>query len=271
MVVASVPSLPFDDRGLAYGDGLFETVLVRDGNAVLWEQHLNRLMLGCEVLDIPAPSRDQLDAILSRLGGGLQVLKLIYTRGSGGRGYAPPAEAAPRLYWQATPFSPQQMRWKQGVRIRLCHMSLARQPRLAGIKHMARLENVLARSEWRDPDIAEGLVTDGHARVVEATAMNLFWSSSSQSMPCTPSLEHCGVLGTLRQVMLDAGELMIGELGVEELSGCEALWVGNSVQGLWPVARLDDAEGRILGEWPITATHRHLQRLAHDHLGYPAI
>src|SRR5690606_17825197 len=134
--VASVPSLPFDDRGLAYGDGLFETVLVRDGNAVLWEQHLKRLMLGCEVLDIPAPSRDQLDAILSRLGDGLQVLKLIYTRGSGGRGYAPPAEATPCLYWQATPFSPQQARWQQGVRIRLCHMSLARQPRLAGIKHM---------------------------------------------------------------------------------------------------------------------------------------
>lgn len=263
--------LPLDDRGLAYGDGLFETVLVRDGCPLLWEYHLERLRRGCRVLGMPPPAESELQGLPAAVGAGLKVLKLIYTRGSGGRGYAPPARPLPRLVWQSGDFSPDTQRWQE-VRIRLCRTGLARQPLLAGIKHMARLENVLARGEWHEPEVAEGLLTDSEGLVIEATSMNLFWApQASHRLPVfTPPLDQCGVAGTLRQALLDLAVVEERPLSVDQLADCAALWVGNSVQGLWPVSRLDDADGRKLADWAMGHLHRDLQHQAHLALGYPA-
>ncbi|MGQ7246998.1 aminodeoxychorismate lyase [Halomonas sp. V046] len=262
--------LPFDDRGLAYGDGLFETVLIRDGRPVLWPEHLARLEWGCRVLGMPPPPRGELEGIFSHLAPGLLVLKIVYTRGSGGRGYALPDDTVPRLRWRAFPFAPQPQRWREGVRVRLCEMTLSRQPRLAGIKHLARLENVLARAEWSDPEVAEGLVGDGEGRIVEATSMNLFWCDADGA-PMTPGLEACGVAGTLRQSLIDGAQVAVGTLPRARLGHCRALWVGNSVQGVWPVRRLEDETGALLGDWSIGEVHRALQRQAHARLGYPEV
>src|SRR5699024_9614953 len=113
--------VPFDDRGLAYGDGLFETVLVRDGKALLWSEHLARLERGCAALALPPPPRSALNDLPARCGAGLAVLKLMVTRGSGGRGYAAPSASSPRLRWDARPFAPASERWK-GVRVRHCRL-----------------------------------------------------------------------------------------------------------------------------------------------------
>ncbi|MDN3555674.1 aminodeoxychorismate lyase [Halomonas maura] len=258
--------VPLDDRGLAYGDGLFETVLVRDGVPLLWEQHLARLARGGVALGIALPARATLDALPARAGKGLRVLKLVLTRGSGGRGYQPPEAPTPRLRWQAAPFSPSPSRW-QGVRVRHCALSLAIQPRLAGLKHLNRLENVLARAEWTDPGIAEGLLSDAEGRVVEATCMNLFWWREGRWE--TPRLERCGVAGTLREALL--ARLAIREVDArpEVLASSEAVCLANSVQGVWPLTRLEDAEGRPLARWSPGVRHRALQAEAHGLLGYP--
>lgn len=266
---AAISDWPLEDRGVAYGDGLFETVLVRNGVPQLWEQHLARLARGCRVLGLPMPAREALEAPLGEAGEGLSVLKLILTRGSGGRGYAPPATPEPRLRWRLAPFAPDAERWREGVRVRHCRLRLGTQPLLAGLKHLNRLENVLARAEWTDADTAEGLLSDGEGRLVEATCMNLFWQRDGVLE--TPRLDRCGVSGTLRAALLERTPIREVDAAPETLERVEALWLGNSLQGLWPVARLDDAEGNLLRHWRVGPRHRPLQALAHEALGYPAI
>lgn len=261
-------AVPFDDRGLAYGDGLFETVLVRDGVPLLWQQHLARLAEGCARLGFACPERASLDALPSEAGRGLHVLKLVVTRGSGGRGYLPPAEPRPRLRWRVAPFTPHAAHWHAGVRVRLCRLRLGIQPQLAGLKHLNRLENVLARQEWDDADIAEGVLCDSAGRLVEATCMNLFWQRDGRWE--TPRLDGCGVAGTLRAALLAEQPIVEVEMDADELARVEALWLGNSVQGIWPVNRLDDVDGNVLACWPMAAIHRSLQAAGHGLLGYPA-
>lgn len=260
-------SWPLDDRGVAYGDGLFETVLLRDAEPQLWDAHLARLAKGCEVLAIPLPARDALERPLAAAGQGLQILKLTLTRGSGGRGYQPPGTPEPRLRWRLSPFAPISEHWTSGVRIRHCALRLGIQPALAGLKHLNRLENVLARAEWSAPDVAEGVLCDAEGRLVEATCMNLFWRRHGRLE--TPRLDRCGVAGTLREALRQRVTLHEVDSGPEMLEDAEAVWLGNSVQGLWPVARLDDAQGRELMRWEIGPRHRPLQAEAHALLGYP--
>jgi 4-amino-4-deoxychorismate lyase len=260
------PSWPLGDRGVAYGDGLFETVLLRDGAPCLWEAHLARLWRGCRVLAIPAPTRERLERPLAEAGPGLAVLKLMLTRGSGGRGYRPPVRPEPCLRWQLGPFTPDEAPGLQGVRVRHCRLRLGIQPALAGLKHLNRLENVLARAEWDDEAVAEGILCDAEGRLVEATAMNLFWRRAGRLE--TPRLDRCGVAGTLRQALLDRLAIAEVEAPPASLETAEAVWLGNSVQGLWPVARLDDPEGRPLARWAIADDHRALQAEAHALLGH---
>ncbi len=260
-------SVPLDDRGLAYGDGLFETVLVRDGQALLWDEHVARLARGCRALALPPPDMARLARLPARAGMGLKVLKIILTRGSGGRGYLPPDPSRPRLRWQVADFAPQPDRWRDGVRVRHCRLQLGRQPALAGIKHLNRLENVLARREWRDAEVAEGLLCDSAGQLVEATTMNLVWRRDGRLE--TPCLARCGVAGTLRDALMARQAIAQVSCGPEVLAEAEALWLLNSVQGVWPVARLDDAEGVELRRWCIDDAHRSLQAMAHELLGYP--
>ncbi|XQU07517.1 aminodeoxychorismate lyase [Halomonas sp. LY9] len=262
-----MPQVPFDDRGLAYGDGIFETVLLRDGQPVLWDYHRARLEQGCQRLNIPLPSAQQLvQTWQSPPTSALEVLKLILTRGSGGRGYALPEHVEPRLISRRMPFAANAERWQRGVCVRLCHLRLGHQPLLAGIKHLNRLENVLARQEWQDSRIAEGLLADSSGKMVEATSMNLFWSSNG--VLWTPSVDHCGVAGTLRAALLAQGVIREGTLSIDDLPRSERLWVGNSVQGVWPVSELLDAHDNVLATWPMHNAPDPLQGEAHRLLGY---
>ncbi len=259
-------ALPFDDRGLAYGDGLFETVLVRDGQPLLWEHHMARLRQGVERLSLPLPDFEAFDRLPAQCGPGLRVLKLMVTRGSGGRGYRPPGSAELRWRWTASAFQPASRRWFEGVDVRCCELRLGIQPRLAGIKHLARLENVLARQEWQDDAIAEGLLCDSEGHLVEATAMNLIWYRQGKFE--TPLLDRCGVKGTLLSAVNDDVELHWVRAGLDSLYQADAVWLLNSVQGVWPIRRLDDAAGKCLKRWP-PAFDSPLQQMAHGRLGYP--
>ncbi|WP_189515374.1 aminodeoxychorismate lyase [Kushneria pakistanensis] len=270
-MVESDPTIALTDRGLAYGDGLFETVLLRDGVARLWDEHCERLSQGAQRLGFEAPSRAWLDALPGKAPAGEHVLKITLTRGSGGRGYRPPLPAEPRCYWQFIPFTPMPERWVQGITVRLCRLRLACQPVLAGIKHLNRLENVLARQEWQDDTIAEGILLNDRDQLIEATAMNLAWHD--QGRWWTPALTECGVEGTLRRALIERGHLSVADHApLSRLLNSQSACLFNSVQGLWPIVMCHDADGHDTpGQWRIDEAVRCLQREAHTLLGHPPV
>ena len=235
-----------NDRGLAYGDGVFETMRIHAGQPVWWREHWQRMLRGASVLGLPVPDEaaiisQSLDLIAGRSQG---VLKIILTRGAGGRGYAPPepAQATVVLSWHPLPASEP----TEGLNLRWCTMRLSAQPALAGIKHLNRLENVLARAEWNDPAIHEGLLKDAEGRVVGATASNIFVRLEGHWQ--TPRLDRCGIAGVARDWLLRSLPGAIEtDLPADLIGSAEALLLCNSVRGLRQVRQL---EGR---RWPTDA------------------
>ncbi len=248
--------LPLDDRGLAYGDGLFETILVHAGRAVWWPEHLQRLHGGAGRLGIIPPANALWDADLTRLLGsspqtGQLIVKLILTRGGGARGYGLAAGQAPRRIALRLPAPRLDSRWRsEGIRVRWCETRLAMQPRLAGIKHLNRLEQVLARADWDDEDVMEGLLRDTHGEVICATAANLFAVIGGRLL--TPSLQHSGVAGTCRAHLLKECQALIASISPAQLLAAEELFVCSSVRGILPVAALGDHR------WPVGPLTRQL-------------
>lgn len=229
------------DRGLAYGDGLFESVRLVGTVAPLWSRHMQRLAEGCTRLQIPAPDPAQLwrEALEVSRGMAESVLRITVTRGPGERGYGLPSSPQPtRVVAAFVPPPVAAEVYAQGVRMRVCSIRLAEQPLLAGIKHLNRLEQVLARAEWNDPAIAEGLLLDSHGRVISATMANLFAVVDGELL--TPSLERCGVAGVARAEVLAAyPQARVGELTLPALLGASEVFLSSSVRGILPVHSLD--------------------------------
>lgn len=232
------------DRAVHYGDGLFETITIVDGKPRHWELHMQRLRRGCAQLQIPAPESIMLLDDVTRLSADYPraIIKLIVTRGTGGRGYRPDALAQPtrivsRHDWPEYPAR----YYDQGVITRLCDLRLARQPRLAGIKHLNRLEQVLARAEWSAPEVFEGILLDHDGLVIEGTMSNLLLWHNGELI--TPLLDQCGVRGVMRQVVLqhaDASGCTVREQPVELdlLASVDEVWLCNSVFGIIPVCEI---------------------------------
>lgn len=245
-----------DDRGLLYGDGLFETILFVNGKAALWKRHMTRLTDGCKRLAFPAPEARVLVCEATAVCSGLSraVVRITLTRGSGPRGYSPPASSRLSRIVSAHPVPeiPPDC-YHRGVRVRCCDLRLSEQPRLAGIKHLNRLENVLARAEWSDPDIAEGLLCDGHGRMIGATAANLFAIVDGRLI--TPMVERCGVAGVARaQVLAWRKDCEQRDLEMAELLRADEVFLTNAVRGIVPVNALDDRH------WPTGPVSRELQQ-----------
>ncbi len=234
------------DRALHYGDGLFETIAVIDGQPRLWSKHMVRLQQGCERLGLPLPDSEQLYAEAHTLCAdqARAVLKIIYSRGSGGRGYRAPEKVTSQRLLFRYPW-PDTVDTRQGIRLRLCDTPLACNPALAGIKHLNRLEQVLARAEWDDTAIYEGLMCDLDGRVKEGTMSNLFWVKDAQLY--TPDMGRCGVAGVMRsQVMTLAAEMGLcietAESSPEELKQMDELFITNALIGILPVAHFDGVD-----------------------------
>ena len=237
-----VDGLTADDRGLNYGDGIFETILVHAGAPVWWHEHWQRLRVGADRLGVAVPDeaviRREADALIA--GQARAVLKLVLTRGRGGRGYAPSPDALPTTVLSVHVAPP---RITGPVEVRWCALPLAIQPALAGIKHLNRLEQVLARAEWQDRAIFEGLMRDTAGRVVCATAANLF--VLIDGVWRTPSLDHCGVAGIARGWLLaNVPDVEVTVLGPETVESAQAVFLCNAVRGILPVGRLGAREWR---------------------------
>lgn len=236
--------IPVTDRGLQYGDGLFETLAFREGKLEFLEAHLDRLQRGCERLRFPPVDIDKLQLELATLCAQTaedSVIKIIITRGSGGRGYKAPTTAEPVRIISSHPMPDYPVACQSGVQVRICQQRLGINPGLAGIKHLNRLDQVLARSEWDEDNIREGLMLDCHERLIEGTMSNLFLVSQGQLL--TPSLSDSGIAGIMRQqVMQIAGSLSIPlaetTLSIDDLYQAEEVFLTNSIINIWPVAAL---------------------------------
>jgi 4-amino-4-deoxychorismate lyase len=252
------------DRGLLYGDGLFETVRVVGGVAPLWPHHMARLAEGCARLGLPAPDPRLLATELQAVASGMEaaVVRITVTRGEGARGYAPPAIQQPTRIVAAFPMPPLDARAaSEGIRVRVCALRLAEQPRLAGLKHLNRLEQVLARAEWNDPAIAEGLLLDGAGRVICATMTNVF--AVIDGALVTPALERCGVAGVARaEVLATQVRAQVRDLRLDELLDASEVFLTSSVRGILPVQAVGD---KVFAPGPVT---RALQQHWRD-LGFP--
>jgi 4-amino-4-deoxychorismate lyase len=230
------------DRGFAYGDGVFRTFPLRRGKPVLWQRQYAKLAHDCRALKIDCPAAALLERDLSLLDTPDCIVKIIVTRGDSARGYAPPPAAAPARVIISSPLPQRPVGYSsQGVGVHLCRTRVAVQPALAGIKHLNRLENVLARAEWSDPDIAEGLLCDIDDNVIGGTMSNLFISRKGGLI--TPDLARCGVAGVMRDLVMELAHthgipLQVAAISLDDLFDAEEVFVVNSVIGLWPVVAL---------------------------------
>lgn len=239
---------PFD-RGFAYGDGVFRTLRVVAGKPLNWLHHYSKLAADCDALGISCPDADLLsEESIQLLAGHDGVLKIIITRGEGERGYAisTSATATRVLVRTNLPVYPQ-VNYDEGVKLHLCELRLSHQPKLAGVKHLNRLENVLARSEWNDSAIADGLLLDWAGNVIECTMSNIFARFGEKLV--TPDLSQCGVAGVTRQRIIELTtelgmSVSVERISLEKLMQADELLICNSLFGVW--------QARSIGErhWP---------------------
>lgn len=238
------------NRGFAYGDGVFRTMRLLQGELQDWPLHYQTLVADCSKLHIVCPSAELLMQELKHLMTALDdtarmasVIKIMITRGEGARGYAPSAISEPSrvLIQSPMPSYPADI-YRDGIALYTCQTRLAHQPLLAGIKHMNRLENVLARAELKDPRFFDGLMLDYDHQVIEAVSGNLFIRKGDAVM--TPSLTQCGVAGVMRQKLLDwyythARVVNVTALTLEDVLSADDVVVCNSIYGVLQVQQID--------------------------------
>jgi 4-amino-4-deoxychorismate lyase len=244
------------DRGLHYGDGLFETIVCVKGRARFLSLHMARLSQGCERLRInlgdAAPLRAEIAATAASAGEAL--VKVIVTRGDAvARGYGfAGTEVATRLVFRY-PLPPENLdASRDGIRAAVAKLRYGENPQLAGMKHLNRLEQVLARSEVPAEEAAELLVFSSSETLVSGTMSNVFLVRQGRLL--TPKLDRCGVAGVMRRVILREASAMgidaeESVLGAADLAGADELFISNARVGLWPIRTLD---GRELGVGPVT-------------------
>jgi 4-amino-4-deoxychorismate lyase len=233
-----------DDRGLQYGDGLFETALLIDGGVRFLDDHLQRLFRGCERLGIQLPDRQTLLDEITQVSAAANrgVLKIIVTRAADGRGYRPPAAATATRIVALHAFKETT---QHSLKLRWCETRLGRNTRLAGIKHLNRLEQVLAQSEWPEGEFDEGLMMDTEGELVCATAGNVF--AVRDGALITPDLRFCGVQGVMRAQVIGAASklgIAVGEepLWPQDLAAASEIFITNAVRGIRSATSLDSLQ-----------------------------
>ncbi len=240
--IAAGAAMFFAERGLHYGDGLFETIALVNGRPLFWEAHLRRLAQGASILGIPMPAAGDWEADLSCLQALSEplshgVLKLMLTRGPGW-GYAPPAMPTPRRYAVILPWPDRPgANWRPGIRTAICPTPLATGAPYLTVKSLNRLNQIQARREL-SPEYPEGILLDGKGVLREGIMSNLFWVEGGRL--CTPRLDDGGIAGVQRAAIMDQGrswglEVREEQRGPEALETADELFFCNSLMGIWPV------------------------------------
>ena len=260
------------DRGLQFGEGVFETIACISGRPRFLPLHLERLEFGCERLGIQPPASDEISDEILGLVSGVEraIVKLLVTGGEAvARGYARSgSERATRITVRYPWPHEDPAQLHDGVMTRTLSMRLGENPRLAGLKHCNRLEQVLARAELAsDPHLAEGLLFSSSGNLISGTMTNVFLVR--EAVLLTPRIDLCGVAGVMRRVVLrEARRVGIPtrecELRAENLQAADEVFLTNARIGIWPVRTVDD---RNLTPGPVT---QHLQTVLQPLLFEPA-
>jgi 4-amino-4-deoxychorismate lyase len=233
-----------DDRGLAYGDGLFSTIKVERGIVQLWDYHLQRLQLGAKKLFFPEVDWLLLSSELDYLAKSVReqpfaVIKVILTRGSGGRGYSIQGCSSPQRILSVHPYPVFYQQWQRnGLKVIQCRQKLAINTQLAGLKTLNRLEQILIKHELEAQHALEGIVCDNDGYVIEACSANIFIKLKNQWV--TPKLDGCGVSGVKRQQIMElsakAGQPITAmKITKNDLLNAQAVCLTNALMGIIPV------------------------------------
>lgn len=245
------------DRGLTYGDGLFETIAIRAGEARFLALHLDRLLEGCGRLRIPVPARASLGVDLAAAAHAIRhgVLKVIVTRGPGPRGYGLPIQPVTTIAWGTAESAPE---LSLPIEVCWCATMAATNPATAGLKSLGRLDQVLARAEWTRPEVGEGLMTSTEGQLIGGTASNVFLVAGDQML--TPAVYRAGIAGVMRRVVLETAKkagigVVEGHLAPSEVRSAAEVFVTNALTGIRPVRQLGSQT------WPTGPITRNLQQL----------
>ena len=241
-----------NDRAVQYGDGLFETIAIIKGQPLLWDLHLKRLAKGAQKLNIPFPEENKFLEDFQQLNPPTNknsVVKIILTRGQGGRGYRSPENSISTRILSLSPYPDYPQIWqKEGVHCELSPIRLGLNPFFAGIKHLNRLEQVMARSQWQDPAIAEKILCDLGGRVIEGTQSNLFIYNNGKLS--TPLLNNCGIEGVMKEFIIQKAQDMGVPcqqrlISLADLATAEGLFLTNSLIGIWAVKQFQQTTYQI--------------------------
>lgn len=238
------------DRGFSYGDGVFETCKIKNSKTTLWDLHNERLQNSCKKLFIPieiAVIEEQLDTLIKSVATSILVdaiVKITVTRGvGGGRGYRLPNLVEPTIVIGIFPATTYPVNYfSEGITVRICQQRLSCNSALAGIKHLNRLEQVLARAEWDDETIAEGILLDTKDNLIEAIFSNIFIIKAGELL--TPDLSESGVAGVMRRYIVEKIapqqniNVRIKKLALDDLLAADEVFLCNSVYGIWPVSTI---------------------------------
>ena len=250
------------DRGLSYGDGLFETMswsYLKDKKILgveFWERHLERIKKGCSITKIKLPPtkilKNYKEKILREcLRKGIKngVLKILITRGVGGRGYKFEKDISPTIIFLSFPSRKiDKDILNTGVKLRFCEFPMFENSILAGFKHLNRIDSVMARSEWEDDEFFDGVMLDNSENIIDGTMTNLFFSKDR--VLYTPMIKNSGIRGIMRQVVIDNAKLFYNdiceiEIKKNTISRFDEMFVTNSVIKILPVAHLGNKEFEI--------------------------
>lgn len=235
------------DRGLAYGDGFFTTVCMHHGQPVFWERHVQRLQTCAQRLQFPSFSVDSLHQCCIEQAAGAEwaTVKILVTRGLGGRGYSTHGCISPTVLVSCHPYPLHYLDWQRtGIRLGVCQQRLGCQPMLAGLKTLNRLEQVLLKSELDSYGWPEALVLDIQAHVVEAVSANVFWRKGQRIF--TPDLQQAGVCGVMRSFVMQslAAQMPVEPVraGLNVLLQADEVWITNALMGIVPITGIQDVD-----------------------------
>lgn len=231
------------NRGLNYADGLFETLAVHNGRPRRWQAHMDRLGAGCERLGLTIPPQAILLREVQTVSAGLPdaVVKIVLTRDGVGRGYMPPISQNCTRIVSAHIFPDGVAEaCREGLEARVCDLRLSIQPALGGMKHLNRLEQVLASAELREAGVAEGILLDREEHVVSAISANIFLIKGDRLL--TPRLDQCGVRGVVRSQILArfSSRCEQRRIMMDLLQEADEVFICNSIRGIVPITRIDE-------------------------------
>jgi 4-amino-4-deoxychorismate lyase len=246
--------LMISDRSIHYGDGLFETILCSDNKLYYWQQHYHRLRSSAEKLKITCPDertflQDIKELVSNNIAGNSYVIKIILSRGFGERGYGYSSGiSANRIVLLSeldASYSSMLSNTLLHGELFICEQQVSINESLAGLKHLNRLENVMARNEWNDKTMKfiDGLMLNADQRVIEGTMSNLFAIRDGKIF--TPGLERSGIRGVMRDAVRELAannglSLSITGLSLDDLLGMDELFITNSLIGMKRVTKLGD-------------------------------